>query len=128
MKVLPSILSYLAFVILLAIMPVAAQHNGYAEWLVPNFWLIFFLLSGLTFLVLITILIVQKKNEEYYVQAFMASTTVKILACLVFILVFLAKNKVDKHVFLADFAYVYFLNMGFEVYILLRNLRHKNLR
>ena len=128
MKVLPSILSYLAFVILLAIMPVAAQHNGYADWLVANFWLIFFFLSGLTFLVLTTILVVQQKNEEYYVQAFLAATTVKILACLVFIVVFLMKNKVNKYVFLADFFYTYLLNMVFEVYVLLRNLRHKNLR
>ena len=128
MKVLPSILFYLSFVLLLAIMPVAAQHNGYADWLVPNFWLIFFFLSGLTFLVLISILIVQHKNEEYYVQAFLAATTVKILACLVFIVVFLMKNKVNKYVFLADFFYIYLLNMVFEVYVLLRNLRHKNLR
>ena|ERR1700712_4375256 len=128
MKVLPSIFAYLAFVILLAIMPVTAQHNGYAEWLVTNFWLMFFFISVLTLLVLGSILVVQNKKEDYYVQAFMASTTVKILACLVFIIVFLAKNKINKYVFLADFAYVYFLNMGFEVYILLRNLRHKNLR
>jgi peptidoglycan/LPS O-acetylase OafA/YrhL len=128
MKITPTIFFYLAFIILLAIMPVAAQHNGYADWLVARFWLIFFFLSGLTFLVLVSILIVQQKNEEYYVQGFLAATTVKILACLVFIVVFLMKNKVNKYVFLADFFYVYLLNMVFEVYVLLRNLRHKNLR
>jgi hypothetical protein len=128
MKALPSIIAYIVFVLLLAIMPVTAQHNGYADWLVPNFWPIFFFLSGLTFLVVTTILIAQQKNKENYIQAFLISTTVKILACLVFIVVFLAKNKVNKYVFLADFFYVYLLNMVFEVYILLRNLRHKNLR
>lgn len=128
MKIIPSIFAYLVFVVLLAIMPIAAQHNGYADWLVANFWLIFFFLSGLTFLVLISILIVQQKNEDYYVQGFLAATTVKILACLVFIVVFLMKNKVNKYVFLADFFYIYLLNMVFEVYVLLRNLRHKNLR
>ena len=128
MKIFPSIFAYLVFVILLAIMPIAAQHNGYADWLVTNFWLIFFFLSGLTFLVLASILIVQQKNEDYYVQGFLAATTVKILACLVFIVVFLMKNKVNKYVFLADFFYIYLLNMVFEVYVLLRNLRHKNLR
>ena len=127
MKVLPSLFFYLVFVIFLAIMPVAAQHNGYANWLVDKFWLIFFFLSGLTFLVLFSILIVQQKNEDYYVQGFLAATTVKILACLVFIVVFLMKNKVNKYVFLADFFYIYLLNMVFEVYLLLRNLRHKNL-
>jgi hypothetical protein len=128
MKILPSIFFYLVFIILLAVLPAAAQHNGYDDWLVPHFWLIFFFLSGLTFLVLGSILIVQRKNEEYYVQVFLAATTVKILACLVFIVVFLMKNKLNKHVFLADFFYIYLLNMVFEVYVLLRNLRHKNLR
>ena len=128
MKVLPSIFAYLGFVLLLSIMPVAAQHNGYADWLVTNFWLIFFFLSGLTFIVITAILLVQQKNKDHYVQAFLICTTVKILACLVFIIVFLAKNKVNKYVFLADFFYVYLLNMVFEVYVLLRNLRHKNLR
>lgn len=128
MKIFPSLFAYLVFVILLSIMPITAQHNGYADWLVTKFWLIFFFLSGLTFLVLATILFVQQKNKEYYVQAFLAAATVKILACLVFIVVFLIKNKVNKYVFLADFFYIYLLNMVFEVYILLRNLRHKNLR
>jgi glucan phosphoethanolaminetransferase (alkaline phosphatase superfamily) len=114
--------------ILLAIIPVTAQHNGYADWLVPNFWLMFFFISLLTIAVLISLLIVQNKNQEYYAQTFLAATTVKILACLAFIFVFIAKNKVDKTVFMADFFYVYLLNMAFEVYILLRNLRHKNLR
>jgi len=128
MKALPSIIAYLVFALLLAIMPVTAQHNGYADWLVPNFWLIFFFLSGLTFFVITTILIVQQKNKDNYIQAFLVCTTVKILACLFFIFFFLAKNKVNKYVFLADFFYVYLLNMVFEVYVLLRNLRHKNLR
>lgn len=61
-------------------------------------------------------------------EAFMGATVVKILACLIFVVVFLAKNKVEKYVFIGDFFYVYFLNTVFEVYILLRTLRHKNLR
>jgi len=61
-------------------------------------------------------------------EAFMAATAVKILACLIFVVIFLAKNKVNKYVFLGDFFYVYFLNTAFEVYILLRTLRHKILR
>jgi F0F1-type ATP synthase assembly protein I len=85
-------------------------------------------MSGLTFLVVAMMLIVKQKNKEYFTQAFLGGTTIKILACLVFIVLFLMKNKLNKHVFLADFFYVYLLNMVFEVYVLLRNLRHKNLR
>jgi len=128
MKILPSITAYLIFVICLAIAPTTMQYNGYADWLAPHFWLIFFYISGFTLLGLGGILLVQQKKKEYYVQAFLASTTVKILACLFLIVIYLMKNKVNKYVFLADFFYVYLLNMVFEVYLLLRNLRHKNLR
>jgi hypothetical protein len=128
MKVFPSILAYLVFVLLLAIPPILLQHNGNTDMLVQRFWLVFFYISGLTFLVVCSILFVQFKNKEYFTQAFMVGTTVKILACLFFIVIFLMKNKVNKFAFLADFFYTYLLNMVFEVYLLLRNLRHKNLR
>ena len=128
MKILPSILAYLLFIILLAIPPVILQCSGNADWLVPHFWLIFFFMSGLTFLGMGIILVVQKRSGDNYVQGFLASTTLKILGSIFFIVIFLMKNKVNKHVFLADFFYIYLLNMVFEVYLLLRNLRHKNLR
>jgi hypothetical protein len=128
MKILPPILAYLVFAVILAIPPIILQYNGNTDMLAPHFWLIFFFLSGLTFLVLASILFVQQKNEDYYAQAFLGATTVKILACIIFIVIYLMKNKLNKYVFLADFFYVYLLNTVFEVYILLRNLRHKNLR
>src|SRR5581483_7170702 len=126
MKASTSILLYLVFILCLAIPPVTLQHNGYSDWLVPRFWLIFSFISGLTFLVVGSIVIVQAMNKDFFVQAFLAGTTVKILACLIFIFVFLAKNKINKYVFLGDFFYIYLLNMLFEVYVLLRNLRHQN--
>jgi hypothetical protein len=128
MKVTRSIVLYLLFLVCLSVPPVILQYSGHDDLLVPKFWLFFFFLSGLTLLVIGSILFVQHKNQEYYAQAFLAATTVKILALLIFILIFSAKNNVDKHIFIADFMYTYFFNMGFEVYILLRNLRHKNLR
>jgi hypothetical protein len=128
MKAWPSIVSYLVFVVLLAVLPFVAQRSSYADWLIPRFWLLFWFISGLTFIAVSAIVLVQAKNREYYTQAFLVSTTVKILACLFFIVIFLMKNKVNKYVFLADFFYVYLLNMVFEVYVLLRNLRHQNLR
>jgi hypothetical protein len=128
MKASTAILLYLVFILCLAIPPVTLQHNGYDEWLVPRFWTVFSFISGLTFLVVGSIVIVQAMNKDFFVQAFLAGTTVKILACIIFIFVFLAKNKVNKYVFLGDFFYTYLLNMVFEVYILLRNLRHQNSR
>jgi len=61
-------------------------------------------------------------------EAFMGATIVKILSCLIFVLIFVHENKVEKHVFIGDFFYVYFLNTAFEIYILLRTLRNKILR
>jgi hypothetical protein len=61
-------------------------------------------------------------------EAFMGATAFKIMACLIFVFVFLKNNTVNKGVFVGDFFYIYFLNTVFEVYILLRTLRHKILR
>ena len=85
-------------------------------------------MSALTFLILIGMLIAKQKNQEYFTPAFLAGTTVKILACLIFIFVFVHKNAANKHVFLGDFVYIYLLNTTFEIYVLLRNLRHEKIR
>lgn len=90
--------------------------------------MIFLFLSGLTLLVITSILIVRQMYPNMFSEAFMGATVVKILSCLIFVLIFLKKNKVDKYVFIADFFYIYFLNTIFEVYILLRTLRIKKLR
>jgi hypothetical protein len=128
MKIYQALLFYIWFTFIIAIPPYALNAYGHANWLTPGFWLIFFFLSGLTLLVVASILIVRQMFPNYFSEAFMAATVVKILGCLVFVLIFLAKNKVNKYVFLGDFFYVYFLNTAFEVYILLRTLRHKILR
>jgi hypothetical protein len=104
------------------------EKYGHADLLTPQFWLIFFFLSGLTLLVVASILIVRQIFPTMFSEAFLGATVFKILGCLVFVLVFLAKNTVNKYVFLGDFFYIYFLNTAFEVYILLRTLRHKILR
>ncbi len=128
MKPFRFFLLFAAFVVLLAIPPVVLMQMGKTDLLVPHFWLIFFYISGLTLIVIITVLIVQQKNDRFYAQAFLGGTTFKILACLVFVMVFLAKNHINKWVFVSDFFYVYSLNTLFEVYGLLRNLRNQNLK
>ena len=61
-----------------------------------------------------------------YAQTFLAVTVVKMMGCMALALLFVLKFDVDKTVFLINFFYVYFLNTGFEVYVLLRNLRNQN--
>jgi hypothetical protein len=128
MKIYQAILFYIWFTIIIAIPPYALKAYWHTGLLIPQFWLIFFFLSGLTLLVIASILIVRQMYPTMFSEAFMGATAFKIIACLIFAVVFLAKNKVDKYVFLGDFFYVYFLNTAFEVYILLRTLRHKILR
>jgi hypothetical protein len=128
MKIYQALLFFLWFTFIIAIPPYYLKNYRHADMIMPDFWLIFFFLSGLTLLVVTCILVVRQMYPTMFSEAFMGATVVKILSCLIFVLVFLAKNKVNKYVFVGDFFYVYFLNTAFEVYILLRTLRHKILR
>jgi hypothetical protein len=128
MKIGPIIAFFLLFTLTIALPPVILQYSGNGNLLDTGFWTIFLFMSVLTFLVLMLMMVVYQKNAEYFAQAFLGGTTVKILGCLIFIFVFLANNKVNKLIFGVDFFYIYLLNTGFEIYVLLRNLRHKNLR
>lgn len=128
MSVFRFILYYLGFVIVIAIPPMVLTETSCAYLLVPHFWILFWYMSILTLIVIMLVLMVQKSNSEFYAQAFLGGTTFKILACLIFMVIFLRKNQVDKLIFMGDFFYIYFLNTVFEVYGLLRNLRNQNLR
>ncbi|MDP9048500.1 MAG: hypothetical protein M3N14_10205 [Bacteroidota bacterium] len=128
MKITSTVLYFILFTVMIAVPPLALQYTGNNSWLAAGFWATFIFMAVLTILLLTGMLAVKQKNQEYFTQAFLAATTFKILACLVYIFVFLRKNAVDKHVFLADFVYIYLLNTAFEIYVLLRNLRHENSR
>lgn len=128
LNILKNVFFYILFLIILAAAPLWLSKNGHADLLVPHFWLIFFFLSGLTLIAVITVMLGQQINAERGAQFFLAATVFKILACLVFALVFLLKNKVNKYVFVADFFIIYFLNTAFEIYTLLRNLRNQNFK
>jgi len=80
MKILPSILLFLLFTFIIAVPPLVLQYTGNADWLNPGFWMIFFFMSALTFLVLMLMLVVNEKKPDYFAQAFLGGTTIKILA------------------------------------------------
>ncbi|WP_461451134.1 hypothetical protein [Mucilaginibacter sp.] len=122
------LLQFIIFSALLAVPPIILTYveNGY--WLVTDFWGVFIFLAVLTLMTTMAVLLVQQKNSEMYGQAFLAATTFKLLATLVFILIFIKETKPLKIVFMVDFMYLYFLNMAFEIYGLLRNLRNQNSR
>ena len=128
MKIYKPVLNFVIFTGLLAVLPLLAVFTGNSNWLIPGFWGIFFFMSILTLLVIITVLIAKHKNDELFAQAFLAGTTFKLLACLTFVFIFIRKNHPEKMVFMLDFMYLYFLNTVFEIYGLLRNLRNQNLK
>jgi hypothetical protein len=128
MKIYQAILFYLWFTFIIAIPPYVLTAYGHAGLIAPQFWLIFFFLSGLTLLIVTLILIIRQMYPHLFSETLMGATAFKILSCLVFVFAFLAKNTANKHVLTGDFFYIYLLNTAFEVYILLRTLRNKNLR
>ena len=128
MKISKIVLSFLAFSALLAVPPFILNYLGEGFWLVPDFWGIFIFISAFTLFTIVLVLIVQQKSSAMYAQAFLGATTFKLLACLVFLVIFIKETKPQKAPFMVDFMYLYFLNMGFELYGLLRNLRNQNLR
>ena len=128
MKIYQALLFFLWFTFIIAIPPYALEQYGHANLLISDFWLIFGFMSGLTLLVIASILVIRQMYPTMFSEAFMGATGFKILACLLFVVVFLKNNTVNKYVFLGDFFYIYLLNTAFEIYILLRTLRHKILR
>ena len=126
MKIYQTIVFFLLFTFIIAIPPYALKYYGHADLINPGFWTMFFFVSFLTLLVIVFILFTQRKNSEMYAQAFIGATGFKLLACLIFVLVFIRENHPEKIVFVANFMYIYFLNMSFEIYLLLCNLRNQN--
>ena len=113
---------------MLAVVPVCLILSGNTYWLAQQFWLMFAFIGFLTLTALVFIFLIQVLMPEYFAQAFIGATVFKMLACLSFMLFLVLKTSVNKPAFVADFFYLYFLNTGFEVYILLRNLRNQNLK
>jgi hypothetical protein len=109
MKIYQALLFYIWFALIIAIPPYFLPSRGHADLVVPQFWLIYFVLSGLSLLVVALILIVRQMYPNYFSEAFMGATAFKIIACLIFLVVFLSKNKVSKYVFLGDFIYIFIL-------------------
>ncbi|UOE50222.1 hypothetical protein MTO98_03945 [Mucilaginibacter sp. SMC90] len=128
MKLRTVILLFVLLAVIIALPPFLLSRSSYAGWIDPHFWLIFGFITGLTFITTISILIVAKINQEIYAQTFLAATMVKLLTCMFFCLFFLVKIKVNGVIFIANFFYVYFFNLVFEIYGLLRTLRNQKLK
>jgi hypothetical protein len=127
LKLSKFLLQYLLFTFLLGLTAylIHQQYPG-DSLLIPKFWVIFGAIALLTLLAYIFSWIGIRKGGEFSIVAIMGSILLKLLFCMVLVLVYLLKFKVNDIIFAANFISLYFLFTGFEVYALLCNLRHQN--
>ncbi len=85
------------------------------------FFIVFFLfITGISYIIC---LIGLKKDADSSVFIVLGSVVVKLLLSMVFALIFIYGNRIDKLGFLISFFLPYFIYSTFEIYTLLYNLR-----
>lgn len=94
--------------------------------LTTKFWLVFGFLSGITFIAFVVAFLGIKRNPETGILAIMGSIAIKMLFSMAFVLIYSINNKGKDVVFVLNFFSLYLLFTFFEIYCLLRNLRHQN--
>ncbi len=121
------ILFYLLYTVLLAAGALALQYffSG-TKVLSDGFWLVFCFLGVLTLIGYILAFLGIKRSPETGVLAIMGSIAVKMLFSMAFVLIYILNHKEKDLVFVFNFFSLYLLFTFFELYGLLRNLRHQN--
>jgi lipid-A-disaccharide synthase-like uncharacterized protein len=94
--------------------------------LADKFWVVFGFLGGLTFIAYIVAFLGIKRNPESGILAIMGSIAIKMLFSMAFVLIYSLNHKEKDIVFVFNFFSLYLLFTFFEIYSLLRNLRHQN--
>ncbi len=65
----------------------------------------------------------KRNDNEKFIQFYLASVVIRLLACIVFVLVFLLNGLENKGTFLLNFFALYLCFTAFEIYLLSANLR-----
>jgi hypothetical protein len=94
--------------------------------LAPKFWIVFGFLAGITFIAYVVADLGIKRNPETGIMAIMGSIALKMIFSMAFVLIYSLNTKEKGMVFVLDFFSLYLLFSFFEIYTLLRNLRHQN--
>ena len=120
-------LLYLGFCIVLAgLASILNEAFPDANLLVSKFWVMFIFMAGITYIAYVTADLGIKKDPEVGVMAIMASIGVKMFFSMAFVLIYSTKGQSMGLAFLLNFFSLYLLFSCFELYWLLRNLRHQN--
>ena len=121
------ILSYLLYTALLgAIAYFLPAIFPDVKLLVSKFWVLFGFLAGVTFMAYVLAFLGIKRNPETGIMAIMGSIALKMLFSMAFVLIYSLNSKEKGMVFVLNFFSLYLLFSFFEIYSLLRNLRHQN--
>ena len=121
------IFSYILYTLVLAGIAIALPHLFPTVKLLANkFWLVFGFLGCITFIAYVLAFIGIKRNPETGIMAIMGSIAIKMLFSMAFVLIYSLNNKGKDLVFVFNFFSLYLLFTFFEIYGLLRNLRHQN--
>jgi len=120
---------YFIFVgVLIGVIAVLSSIFSGTQLFVPNFWLMFGFLAGITYIAYVVVDMGIKRDPEVGVMAIMGSIAVKMIFCMAFVLIYSIKVKGIGLIFMLNFFSLYLLFTVFEIYCLLRNLRHQNLK
>ena len=91
--------------------------------LIPHFWLVFTYMAAITLIIYFLSIIGIKKGGDYQSFILLGGIVIRLLASMVFVLIYLLKVKVNGILFIGNFFSIYFLFTVFEIYCLLRSLR-----
>lgn len=121
------IVYYLLYTAVLAGIAIALSYIFPAvNLLATKFWLIFGFLSVLTLIAYVLAFFGIKRNPETGVMAIMGSIVLKMLFSMAFVLIYSLNHKGKDLLFVFNFFSLYLLFTCFEIFGLLRNLRHQN--
>jgi len=94
--------------------------------LASNFWMMFGFLAGITFIAYAVADLGIKRNPGSGIMAIMGSIALKMIFSMAFVLIYSLNSNEKGKVFVLNFFSLYLLFSFFEIYCLLRNLRHQN--
>jgi hypothetical protein len=120
-------LLYIVYTLILAGIAFALQAQFQdMKILADKFWVVFGFLAGITFIAYWVADLGIKRNPETGIMAIMGSIALKMIFSMAFVLIYSVNSKEKGMVFVLNFFSLYLLFSFFEIYSLLRNLRHQN--
>jgi hypothetical protein len=127
LKFIKFTLSYLIYTLILAGIAYGLQYQFQDSKILANkFWIVFGFLAGITYIAYTVADLGIKRNPETGIMAIMGSIALKMIFSMAFVLIYSLNSKEKGMVFVLNFFSLYLLFSFFEIYCLLRNLRHQN--